>query len=283
MKKSNFTFIIIILISSCVNNSKQVITIFPASPNENEEVLFSFDGKNNDQLTWNFGDGNKSTKAQPFHTYASPGNYLVKLEIDHNGSSKTYSHRIKVRPIQKGKLTDKRDWNVYNTVKIGNQWWMAENLRYIPFEGRYRKYDGIDNYYETYGLLYDWETATKVCPEGWRLPSNQDWDELINYLGGEKVAGEKMMMDTTLWNLQLEKTTNISGFSAIPGGAFHWYGNYGNFGGIKTTAYYWSSKHAGSGSSYAFYYVLDGNQKTFDDRGNHHTESRLNVRCVKSK
>ena len=112
-----------------------------------------------------------------------------------------------------GTVTD-IDGNVYKTVKIGSQWWMAENLR----TSRYNNGDSIPNlqnsnywtnytlawsYYDNnstnhipFGRLYQWDVVGNgfwdVCPVGWHVPSNAEWNQLISYLGGSAVAGGKM-------------------------------------------------------------------------------------------
>ena len=80
-----------------------------------------------------------------------------------------------------GKFTDTRDGKTYKTTKIGTQTWMAENLNYNA-DGSVCYRDKIENCVK-YGRLYDWETAMKVCPAGWHLPKNEEWDILINYVG----------------------------------------------------------------------------------------------------
>lgn len=131
-------------------------------------------------------------------------------------------------------FTDPRDGKVYQTVIIGNQKWMAENLAYAPSSGNYWAYDNDDANVETYGYLYDWETACDVCPDGWHLPSHAEWTELTDYLGGRSVAGDKLKeTGTTHWEAPNEGATNETGFTALPGGfrntngSFHGIGRYG--------------------------------------------------------
>jgi len=90
-------------------------------------------------------------------------------------------------------FTDSRDGKKYRTVKIGTQTWMAENLNYAG------KKDDIGICYgkkpencEKYGALYTSDEAKKVCPSGWHLPSKKEWQTLINFAGGDKVAGKKL-------------------------------------------------------------------------------------------
>ena len=168
-------------------------------------------------------------------------------------------------------FTDPRDGKVYQTVVIGNQVWMAENLAYLPSvnmvadgsedaAGSYYYvygYDGTnvadakatDNY-ATYGVLYNWTAAMDgeassttnpsgiqgVCPAGWHLPSEAEWTELTNYLGGTSVAGGKLKeTGTTHWNTPNTGATNETGFTALPGGyrningSFNFIGIYGNW------------------------------------------------------
>lgn len=153
------------------------------------------------------------------------------------------------------KFTDSRDGKVYKTVIIGEQVWMAENLAYLPVvspsytismkDRHYYVYDykGIDvntaratDNYQTYGVLYNWPAAMEACPSGWHLPSDAEWTELINYLGGELVAGNKMKeTGTSHWGTT--GGTNESGFTALPSGGLTGSG----FGLMRSFAFFWSS------------------------------------------
>lgn len=105
------------------------------------------------------------------------------------------------------------DGNSYRTVIIGNQEWMAQNLRTTTYNdgtpiynareffdwevcttGAYVWYNNAISYKDTYGALYNWyavETG-RLCPDGWRVPSSEDWEELTDYLGGQAPAAQKM-------------------------------------------------------------------------------------------
>jgi len=135
-------------------------------------------------------------------------------------------------------FTDSRDGEIYKYVKIGNQLWMSENLRFKPDSGNYWAYN-YDTIVNPYGYLYDWETANNVCPNGWHLPSNAEWTELANNLGGFSVAGGKMKTPGTSWNPPNEDATNSSGFSALPCGTYE--GN-GIFFGRGNSTHFWSSE-----------------------------------------
>ena len=102
-------------------------------------------------------------------------------------------------------------------VTIGNQVWMKKNIN--AKVGNYWSYNNDPEMSPVYGKLYDWETALTVCPEGWRLPSADDFNELINFLGGNDVAGGKMKTTgTMIWEAPNTGATNSSGFSALPVG-----------------------------------------------------------------
>lgn len=130
------------------------------------------------------------------------------------------------------------DGNIYATIKIGSQIWMAENLttskyndgteipNVKPYEywtnltsGAWCYYSPKENQNAIYGKLYNWYAVSngKLCPVGWHVPTEADWKELINYLGGDDVAGLKLK-SSKLWFYSSTPGTNISGFSAIPGG-----------------------------------------------------------------
>ena len=113
---------------------------------------------------------------------------------------------------------DPRDSKIYKTVKIGTQTWMAENLAYKASSGC-GAYFNIQSYVQTYGYLYNYETAKNACPTGWHLPCEEEWTTLSSYLGGEDVAGGKLKeTDTIHWKSPNSGATNESGFTALPGG-----------------------------------------------------------------
>ena len=185
--------------------------------------------------------------------------------------------------VEYGSLIDERDGHVYKTVVIGNQTWMAENLRYadsVSYPGLLgRNWCVIDkkNSSATCGpsndRFYTWSAAmdsvgtfsTKakgcgmgsscspeypvrgICPEGWHLPSKDEWEELINYAGGQDSAGILLKSDT-IWSPEINTSgsirSNAYGFSAIPSGRRSNLGNYcrdGNLDSQCQYVYYWSS------------------------------------------
>lgn len=107
-------------------------------------------------------------------------------------------------------LADDRDGQIYKTVKIGDQTWMAENLNYET-DSSFCYKDSAE-FCEKYGRLYTWDAVIDVCPDGWHLPSKAEWETLITAVGGQATAG-KMLKSTSGG-----KGTDAFGFSALPAG-----------------------------------------------------------------
>ena len=131
-------------------------------------------------------------------------------------------------------ITDNRDGKIYKIVTIGNQVWMAENLNFeTP-----NSYCYIDVTQECmkYGRLYTWNAAMTVCPSGWHLPSQAEWEILFNAVGGKDIAC-KNLKSSYNWN-ENGFGTNLFGFSALPAGYRDGQGNYDNIG---KGAYFWHS------------------------------------------
>lgn len=128
-----------------------------------------------------------------------------------------------------GTFIDQRDNKRYKIVTIGTQTWMAENLAYKANSGCWAYNNDIKNV-KVYGYLYNWETAKKSNPQGWHLPTDTEWKKMIDYLGGENVAGGKMMVTGTSFWKGTNKPTNSSGFSALPTGYMSIYNDFRDLG-----------------------------------------------------
>lgn len=172
------------------------------------------------------------------------------------------------------------DGNVYNTITIGSQTWMAENLRTERLNDALGIMNDINNHtwtsrtdpaYSRYdnsvlikfstGNLYNWYAVNtgKLCPLGWHVPSETEWNTLILNLGGDATAGIKLKQSgTTLWPASNEGATNESGFTAIPAGMR--IGSIGGTGGLfadmGVRGYWWTSTQ--SSPSTAKYRSIDG-------------------------
>jgi uncharacterized protein (TIGR02145 family) len=139
-----------------------------------------------------------------------------------------------------GSFTDLRDGKVYTTVKIGDQWIMAENFAFKPDQGNYWAYNNDSANVAMYGYLYDWETALKIAPAGWHLPSVKEWKAFRKSLGAR--------WDTwgTMNKVYKQMVTGgSSGFNALFGGAYII--SYKEFRGLNEVAYFWSSTRAKDG------------------------------------
>jgi len=216
----------------------------------------------------------------------------------------TYSNQIMVRitadeaNTATGNCVD-IDGNVYQTVIIGEQEWMAENLKVSHYRngdaiptghsnsawtnlssGAYAMYNANSSNGETYGYLYNWyavDDSRELAPEGWHIPTDNEWQELVDYLGGSSVAGGKLKeAGTSHWNSPNTGATNESGFTAFPGGFRDDFdGRYLNIGYY---GYFWSSTE--SGSYDAWDRILDYDDSEVN-RSNSYKEYGFSVRCIR--
>lgn len=123
---------------------------------------------------------------------------------------------------------DTRDHHEYKTVKIGNQVWFAENCAYKPETGNFWAYDDNKQNLAEFGYLYDWETAKQIAPEGWHLPSKEEFKTLVNSLGG----------DETYEAFSALKQGGSSGFNTLKAG-FYWFDE--GYNGMNELAIFWTS------------------------------------------
>jgi len=130
----------------------------------------------------------------------------------------------------------------YRTVNIGGKVWFAENLNYGVLGSKC--YNNSSSNCNTYGRLYNWSTAKKVCPSGWHLPSQAEWNVMTVYIGGAGTEGRKLKA-TSGW-VNNGNGTDEYGFSALPGGSSTSDGNFDLVGiaGIWWSAGEYSSNHA---------------------------------------
>ena len=221
------------------------------------------------------------------------------FEID-LGNNKSCSLNFKT--TKKIEYVSDASGNVYSAVEIGDQVWLSRNL----VTTKYRNYSGInnvtdntewgsnmnnspskygayviyDNSYNNfkYGLLYNFQAAGGVCPTGWHLPSKDEWLVLINYLGGDNVAGGKLKEEgTTNWNSP-NVATNSSFFSALPGGQRS---GGGIFDGLGTNGTWWTSTTSNSGSQATVFSINNGSERiTWYDSP---IKKGHSVRCIKDK
>ena len=179
-----------------------------------------------------------------------------------------------------GTLTDDRDGQTYKTVKIGEQWWMAENLNYRYIQQTAEEDSSSYCYNDDpancakYGRLYLWSAAMVVCPEGWHLPDTTEWSALFNAVGGGETAGI-MLKSTEGWYGTSGNGSDAYSFSALPAGNRFSNGNYSYEG---NDARFWSSTEVNSNDacSMYLYYILDNALLNYYDKG-----YGFSVRCLK--
>ncbi len=209
-----------------------------------------------------------------------------------------------------GTVTDV-EGNVYETVKIGEQWWMAENLRTSKYnngddlvtglndtqwefttQGAYSIYNNDEDNHTIYGKLYNWHAVMDtrgLCPAGWQVPSDEEWQQMEMYLGmsqdeaegtgwrGTDEGGKLKATGTEFWDDPNTGATNETGFTALPAGGRTYLGMY-IF--LNEWAYFWTSTEQTADYS-SWYRVLAYNYAQVF-RIYNHQNSGFAVRCVKS-
>ncbi len=192
-------------------------------------------------------DANKSTESEEFSFTVDPVNWSGQVTT--------------------GSFTDSRDNKTYSTVIIGQKEWMAENLALLPAVNNIQNvdlamfkvydYTGTDitvakntENYRIYGVLYNWTAAQQVCPAGWHLPTDSDWNQLLGFLGmsdadialnnspsSDIIADKLREQGSEHWTFTPYTVNNSSNFSAVPAG---WATNYG-YTNIGSGTIWWTS------------------------------------------
>jgi uncharacterized protein (TIGR02145 family) len=225
-------------------------------------------------------------------------------------------------------ITDARDNQIYRIVTIGSQTWMADNLNYVdniisqkPLRGvpmMSSCYDGLDANCEKYGRLYSWAAAMDsvgtfsdngkgcgykqqcsptypvrgICPEGWHLPTNEEWNELLEYVGGYATAGPMLKSRTNDWEeyayataetIVKYKGNDAYGFAALPGGHtrngdYDFVGSYNNMGRYVV---FWSSSVVNNRTDVAPEYSLQFDSETANGPYGEYRYQQNSVRCIK--
>lgn len=224
-------------------------------------------------------------------------------------TSKMVTAPINFNPlVTYGNITD-LDGNIYKTITIGTQVWMAENLKTTKYRngnpipnitntnqwknlrtGAYCDYVNYSQFSNTYGHLYNWYAieSGNLCPTGWHVPSETEWEILIDYLGGQLNAGAKLKeYGNSHWSSVSSVATNESGFTALPGGMRERSSFIGielgySFTSISYGCYLWTSTAISLPSNYvptaAYCHIQMGNTvltyELFRDTG-------CSVRCIK--
>ena len=197
------------------------------------------------------------------------------------------------------------DGNVYHAIQIGTQTWMVENLRTTKYNDcspilnvtdsrawtsltpmekpipAYCWYNNDSSNKTIYGALYNWfvvdpANPKKIAPKGWHIPSDAEWTILIDFLGGERVAGDKMRETGFVhWSNQNTSASNESGFTGLPGGSRY---SNGDFNPPSSGLYgiWWSTE---TYSDYAYCRYMT--ESSIIGRNDYPKEDGMSIRCIK--
>ena len=207
-----------------------------------------------------------------------------------NSCNKDDNDIIDPTPTTPTTVTD-IDGNVYHTVTIGTQVWLVENLKTSKYRngdpipnvkgepwdnlttGAYCIYNNNENNRITYGLLYNWYAANdkrNICPEGWHIPTLEEWETLANTGLELKEAG------TTHWMHPNNCYANNSGFKALPGGNC---GFDGNFNALTEMGYWWTADE--DNTENAWLSIMSNNNSGLSGWTNFDKWVGASIRCIK--
>jgi len=236
---------------------------------------------------------------QTLHVHKNDGN-IISIDL-------SLIEKITFTIEDENSFIDPRDGNVYKTVQIGEQVWMAENLAYLPDVDQVGPENGTEEpfyyvygyngtsvseakaseNYAAYGALYNYYAAATACPDGWHLSTDEDWFALEEELGmtsnilshGLRASGDvgKQLKSTTGW-FESGNGTNSSGFNALPAGNVQTVANGTRFNEIGEKALFWAPTDESDPSCEMRYMQYD-NDGIY--RYVHAARYGLSVRCVK--
>lgn len=209
--------------------------------------------------------------------------------VDGDGLIKVLFANVVMGSPRLGRVLDPRDGQAYSTVSFGSMNWMAQNLAYLPKvygkgdtssdSPRYYVYEYQGNQvnsakanvnFKKYGALYNWAAATEICPEGWHLPSAEEWAALEDYVGRNNSSKLK---SRSLWDQSYSGSDDF-GFGALPGGYLSRY----SFDNLGSGAYWWTASESES-EQYALNLSLGyyGNSLS---KNQEYKYTAYSVRCV---
>ena len=289
--------------SSSVKSSSSVAS--SSSAKSSSSVVSSSSEKSSSSVA-------SSSSAKSSSSVVSSSSVKSSSSVASSSSAKSSSSVVSSSSsIKYGSFTDSRDGQVYKTVTIGTQTWMAENLNYAYTGVKYNYssytsdstswcYKNKASNCDKYGRLYTWsavmdsaaqfsvnagtmcgygKTCTPnsphrgICPEGWHVPTNEEYSTLYTYIGGSSTAGS-LLKSTSGWN-NSGNGTDKYGFSVLPAGYRSYYGDFYNEGGY---AYLWSASENDSYSAKNQYFLYDGDYVSQSSRSKYYGQS---LRCLK--
>jgi uncharacterized protein (TIGR02145 family) len=278
-----------------------------SASSDNEDALADL------QVRWDWEndgawDTGFATMKAENHQYGSENIFLVGLEVrDPGGLTNIATRQVEVSNATTGSVTD-IDGNVYSTVKIGDQWWMAENLKVTRYRnsdqipniindsqwpdlttGAYSAYNNDDGSIADYGLLYNGYAASdsrNIAPLGWHVPTDDEWKQLEIFLGMSQSDADEIFWrgtdqgakiketGTDHWAFPNSSATNSTGFSAR--GAGYRAGDLGDFRALTAEAYFWSNA---TGTNAWHRLLAAGNSNI--NRYNSLKVNGFSIRCVR--
>ena len=208
---------------------------------------------------------------------ASSASVVVKGKYDcsvYNCVTTEYLNQTMLAAGEYGELLDTRDDQVYRTIEIGTQTWMAQNLNYSTIDSKC--YDGSAANCKKYGRLYLQSEAKSVCPTGWHLPSEKEWNVLNDYvdgINGTDAVGTSLKA-LGVWDdiSSVSKGTDLVGFSGLTSVYF---GSVSACGGVKTHGLYWTA------DVNEYRCLLSDNDILYDYTDSYAATYGMSVRCLK--
>ena len=258
--------------------------MFVVSLLHGQDIIYKKDGGEIKAKILSFGSTRITYKIWEYQKAPSQSinSSAVKYVKYQNGTIKNTNWYDSRQKVSKGSFVDKRDGVTYKTITFAGQTWMAENLRATKtrqgvdiswvvsnedWENMsytdlgYCYYDNDPDNSKTYGCLYNWESAKNVCPNGWHLPTDNEWTLFINNIakyfdlgvfagdfgGIKEIGGLLKSTGTMYWKSPNQGATNKLGFSALPGGYRDYYGGFEYLG---VDGNWWSATECNSGTAY---------------------------------
>lgn len=171
--------------------------------------------------------------------------------------------QVEPEPVEPDMLVDERDGHQYKIFETNGLWWMAQNLNFETQDSWC--YELENSNCDNWGRLYTWDAAIGACPQGWHLPNDQEWSDLVNYYGGVHYAGKEL------------KEGGASKFNALMSG---YRDKAGFFGKGNISTYFWSSTEQNKD-----YASFKGIYSQVDNVGTYtYTKpDAISVRCVKNQ
>jgi uncharacterized protein (TIGR02145 family) len=270
------------------------------TPPENLLVAWDFE---NDGI-W---DTELASEKIAHHQYPAEGQYEIKLRVQDpdqlEDDEVKYLDVINCinggEPCQ-GIPVVNYEGKIYNTVQIGDQCWFRENLNVgtrinsdvmQTNDQQIEKYcyDNLESNCDTYGGLYQWDEmmdysgesgARGICPEGWHIPTDSDFDVLAQALGGYAIAGSKMKACSDWFIVEYLINTNESGFTGLPAG--RWSQFQHQYMSLYQEAGFWTSDHDSHGGRYRYLIAGENDLDGAEQGVWSYKDSGMSVRCIKN-